>query len=234
MFEIPGLGPLVGELLELKLAKAKWNRSSSLAQEVVKLDFHKLFGIAPKELQAWLISGAQPAAAGPLLSAKDQEFFQAGTEGSARKPFEFRSGHVERDVDPISRSASAKATANRLHNEIQNKLYEHLKGRLGPDSVGTELDTGGGTAIDLATSHDGITTFYEIKTGTSVRSSIRQALPQLLEYAFWPEDRRADELIIVSHLPLTKDAERYVRHLRTVFGLPLTYKQFDLRAGVLH
>jgi len=62
---------------------------------------------------------------------------------------------------------------------------------------------------------------------------IRQALPQLLEYAFWPEEERADELIVVSQLPPTKAAERYVAHLRKRFGLPLTYRHFDLKTNSL-
>lgn len=224
---------MVAELLELKLAEASWDRSNSLLDEVVRLKFQDVFGVTGDELKAWLGSGAQPSAAGLTLSAKDQEFFQDQSEGSTGKKFRFKAGHTERDVDAIEKSASPKSRANRLHNEIQNKLYKLLKEKLGAASVGTELDTGSGTSIDLATQHNGKTTFYEIKTGASVRSSIRQALPQLLEYAFWPEEERADELIIVSHLPLSADADRYLRFLKGKFGLPISYKQFDLKKNVL-
>ena len=233
MFEIPGLGPLVGELLELKLAVAKWDRSNGLLREVTRLGFQEVFGVSAKELRGWLASGAQPSTAAPTLSAKDQDFFQNEAEGSGDKEFKFKPGHIERDVEPVQRSASARSTANRLHNAIQNQLYRHLKGKLGAASVGTEVDTGSGTAIDLVTQHKGKTTFYEIKTGTSVRASVRQALPQLLEYAFWPEHVRADELVIVSHLPPTAESDRYLRFLRRKFGLPISYQQFKLRRTVL-
>jgi hypothetical protein len=63
MFEIPGLGPLVGELLTLKLAEAKWDRSNGSLDEVVRLGFQDVFGVTGDELRAWLASGAQPAAA---------------------------------------------------------------------------------------------------------------------------------------------------------------------------
>jgi hypothetical protein len=233
MFGISGLGALVRELLELKLVEAKWDGANGLPREATRLDFHKVFGIKPKELRAWLSLDARPAAAAPAITAKDEEFFQAETEGSATGAFEFKPGHVERDVDPVTRSASAKSTVNRLHNDIQNRLYAHLKKRLGSKSVGTELDTGSGTAVDVVTRHRGKTIFYEIKTAPSVRACIRQALPQLLEYAFWPADQRADELVIVSHLPPTAAAKRYVEHLRRKFNLPLSYKQFDVDADVL-
>lgn len=225
IFQLPGLGALVAELLELKLAEAQWDSANSLSQEVVRLKFHDVFGIAPKELADWLSVGAQPVAARPTLTAKDEEFFQGEAEG---EPFVFKPGHAERDVEPIAKAGSAKGTANRLHNDIQNRLFKYLKDKLGPKHVGTENNTGSGTAIDVVTQYQGKTTFYEIKTGSTARACVRQALPQLLEYAFWPGEKRADELVIVSHLPATKDAVQYLDYLAREFGLPISYRQFDL------
>lgn len=233
MFEIPGLGPLVGELLELKLSAVGWNQSNAISAEASRLGFHKVFGIKSDELAEWLTTGLQPAAAASSLSAKDDEFFQEETEGSASTTFVFTPGHNERDVEPLNKSASSKSKANRLHNDIQNKLYAHLKAKLGAPNVGTEVNTGSGTAVDLVTQKGGVTTFYEIKTGASVRASIRQAIPQLLEYAYWPNSKRADHLVIVSHLPITKAAEKYLDFLRGKFTLPLTYQQFDLAKNAL-
>lgn len=229
MFRIPGFGPLVSDLIALKLTEAKWDNSNSVADEAATQNFHRVFGVKKSELREWLNSGAQPAAATPVLTPKDAEFFGEETEGSSPGVFVFRPGHQERDVEPVTIAASPKSKANRLHNDIQNKLYAHLKAVLGAKHVGTEIDTGSGTSIDLVTQLKGSTTFYEIKTGASVRASIRQALPQLLEYAFWPAHRRAVELIIVSHLPVTKAASRYVAFLRNEFGLPIAYRQFDLQ-----
>jgi hypothetical protein len=227
------MGLLVRELLELKLGAAQWNHSNTVAEEAVALDFHKVFGVTAKELKDWLSVDAQPASVGTPLLVKDEEFFQAEDEGVAPKPFEFKPGHTERAVEPITKAASAKTKANQLHNDIQNRLYSHLKDKLGAANVGTEIDTGSGTTIDAATKEAGKITFYEIKTSTSVRTSIRQAIPQLLEYAFWPDGKRADELVIVSHLPITKAAERYLKYLREQFNLPLSYRQFDLKTDKL-
>jgi hypothetical protein len=233
MFEIPGLGPLVGELLGYKLIAANWNGASTIIGEAVAQDFHKVFGITPKELKKWVSSDTQPEAAGTQLLAKDEEFFQTDNEGNATKAFEFRPGHEERPVEPINRTATARTKASRLHNDIQNRLYAYLKAKHGAANVGTEIDTGSGTAIDVATREKGKVTFYEIKTGKSVRASIRQAIPQLLEYAYWPDGNRADELAIVSHLPITKPAERYLNFLRARFNLPLSYRQFDMVRNTL-
>jgi hypothetical protein len=169
IFEIPGLAPLVSELLGLKLVEADWDRANTVPQEATRLRFHRVFGVTATELRDWLSSAAQPASAGSPMLPKDEEFFQEETEGTGPKKFKFKPGHVDRDVDPLTRSASAKSKANRLHNDIQNKLYAHLRDKLGKDHVGTEVETGSGTSIDVATQVNGQITFYEIKTGESDR-----------------------------------------------------------------
>ena len=233
MFEIPGLGPLVGELLGHKLDAANWNRSGTIADEAVAQNFHRVFGLTAKEFKDWLSADAQPAAAGTPLLPKDEEFFQAEDEGAPLREFKFRPGHTERSVDPITKSASAKAKANQLHNDIQNRLYAYLREQFGAANVGTEVDTGSGTTIDAVLKDGKNIVFYEIKTSASVRTSIRQAIPQLLEYAFWPDGKRAAELVIVSHLPITKTAKRYLEYLREEFNMPFSYRQFDLKTNVL-
>jgi hypothetical protein len=233
MFDMPGLGPLVAELLDLKLRQAGWDGRGSADREAARLGLHKVFGVTAAEFRKWLSTGAQPATAQSALTAKDEEFFEDQTEGARQGQFLFRPGHVPRDVTPLTLTGSRRSTAARLHNDIQNRLYKHLRSKLGAQAVGTENDTGSGTSVDLVTVHRGKTTFYEIKTGPSVRASIRQALPQLLEYAFWPQEERADALVIVSHLPATGAATRYIEHLRNKFGLPLAYRQFDLSTNRL-
>lgn len=228
LLEVPDLGPLVAELLALKLSAAQWAGSNSLPEEAAAQGFHAVLGISEKELTKWLTAGTPPTAAQSNLIVKDEEFFQDQTEGSAAKKFDFKSGHTERDVEPLSKSASPKSIANQLHNDLQNRLYLVLKDQLGADNVGTEQDTGGGTAIDVATRNQGKITFYEIKTGASVRTSIRQALPQLLEYSHWPDEKRADDLVVVSHLPITKIANRYLEYLRKEYKIPIRYAQFDI------
>jgi len=233
MFEISGLGRLVAELLGLKLAAAHWDKARPIADEAVNQKFHQVFGVSTKEFKRWLQKDIQPSAAATSLLPKDEEFFQVEGEGVSASVFTFKPGHTERAVEPLEKSASAKTKVNQLHNDIQNRLYKYLCGKFGASSVGTELDTGSGTTVDVVTSVKKKITFFEIKTSNSVRASIRQAIPQLLEYAYWPEETRAEELVIVSHLPITTTAERYIAHLRDNFKIPLSYHQFDLKKNEL-
>lgn len=229
LFSIMGLGPLVQSLLGLKLRAAGWDKSNTIYSEAKALGFHEVFGISASEFGAWLSKGVAPISDESAIPIKDQEFFQAADEGASRTPFAFRPGHVERATDPIRRKGSPRTRANQLHNEIQNGLYVFFKEALGEKNVGTELETGCGTSVDLATKESGSIIFYEIKTCPSVRTSIRQAIPQLLEYAFWPHEKRADRLVIVSHRPLTKDAKRYLEHLHESFEVPISYQQYSLK-----
>lgn len=233
MFHIAGLGPLVGELLTYKLVAAGWDQKGSVANEAIALAFHKVFGVKAKELRDWLSNNVQPPSSELGIHPRDVEFFQIDNEGISTATFAFRAGHTEREVEPFNRTSSGIVKITQLHNDIQNKLYAYLKKQLGEDNVGTEVDTGNGTSIDIVTTSDGKTTFYEIKTSPSVRACIRQAIPQLLEYAYWPQDGRAAELVVVSHQPITKDGKRYLEHLRRQFGLPLSYKWFDLNKNSL-
>ena len=66
--------------------------------------------------------------------------------------------------------------------------------------------------------------FYEIKTDSSPRACIREAIGQLLEYAFWPGGREACRLIVVGESPLDEDSKKYLRQLRDRFALPIYYE----------
>jgi hypothetical protein len=98
----------------------------------------------------------------------------------------------------------------------------------GVSCVGTEVPTGHGTSIDLVLKTSKLCVFYEIKVAKTVKACIRQAIPQLLEYAYWGPDTIADELHIASKFELTKEAKEYLEYLRETFGLPLHYTKIKL------
>ena len=233
LFKIPSIGPLVAELLELKLKAAQWDREGSVTDEAIRVHFHDVFGLSADEFRVWVSDAPSPPKLNNPLLPKDKDFFQAGIDDGGSQPFRFISGHVERSVNAVLRASTAEATAAQLHNDIQNRLYKYFCKKLGAACVGTELNTGYGTVVDMATLYRGKLTFYEIKTSASVRANIRQSISQLLEYACWPDEMRASELVIVSHLPVTAAAARYLEYLRVTFNLPISYRHFDLNLGQL-
>ena len=109
-----------------------------------------------------------------------------------------------------------------LHKAISKKLTKYLKEEYGSKNVKAEHGSGIGTnKVDIIvnTENEGLF-FYEIKTYNSVKSSIREAIGQLLEYAMWPNKMKANQLIIVTqkHNDIEK-VKTYFAHLRSKLGL---------------
>ena len=64
----------------------------------------------------------------------------------------------------------------------------------------------------------------EIKANEDARLAIREAFGQLLEYAYFdPADRdNGDQLYIVGQGPMTPEAEDFLSHISSRFGLNVT------------
>ena len=151
---------------------------------------------------------------------------------SQRKGFVWSPGNKARvTVTTFERSAQTVDKSLR-HNQIQPALFEHLKSIHG-DSVSGEQRTADGTLIDVAVCQGGEYTYYEIKTGLSAQSCIREALGQLLEYSYWPGAQLAARLVIVGEPPLDKNARAYLETLRKQLSLPVEYRRFDMSSGRL-
>ena len=116
---------------------------------------------------------------------------------------------------------------NLVHKEIQENLYYYFVKKYNTKNVAVENPTGYGTSVDLIVKEKSQMTFYEVKTGDSVRQCIREALPQLLEYSYYPDKNRASKLIIVSENNITEAAEIYLRKLRKDFSIPVYYQRYD-------
>lgn len=121
-----------------------------------------------------------------------------------------------------------------LHDEIQESLYNYLLSQYNSNCISCETDTGINTRIDITVSTGGKLILYEVKTYPSIMISIRMALGQLLEYAFWPEPiTTIHELIIVSHLEPDEVDKRYIKFLRKKTQINVSYQQYDLKTNML-
>jgi len=125
-----------------------------------------------------------------------------------------------------------KHTAILLHNQIQNKVFEILSNKFPNDEIGTEVPSNTGSIDIVKKSKDNLT-FYEIKATNDVKTNIRQALSQLLEYAYWNRIEGIEELIIVSPGQPTSEAIGYIEILRNKFGMPIYYQYFNVKEAIL-
>jgi len=121
-----------------------------------------------------------------------------------------------------------------LHRAISDSLTKALKQSYGKRNVRREHPAGYGAAkIDIVVKLKSDITFYEIKTYNSIKTSIREAFGQLMEYCFYPDQRKATELIIVTQLPADLYTKAYFKHLRDIFKLKLYYQSFNLETKSL-
>ncbi len=158
--------------------------------------------------------------------------FPAQIPESQRKGFIWLPGNKTRATKTTFERSAQTVEKSLRHNQIQSALFDHLESVHG-GRVSGEQPTVDGTYIDVAVHQDGEYTYYEIKTGLSAQSCIREALGQLLEYSYWPGAESASRLVIVGEPPFDKNAKVYLETLRKRFSLPLEYRQIDMNSGRL-
>lgn len=109
------------------------------------------------------------------------------------------------------------------HNRLQKVLYRKLVSRFGHENVRAEFTTVLRKSVDVVVRRGNTHWFYEIKTADSARACLREALGQILEYAFCPEGLGVSRLIVVGEPAIDKQCEIYLQVLKERFSLPIEY-----------
>jgi len=96
----------------------------------------------------------------------------------------------ERSEAERTRASQKATTYDPRHTRLQNGLYRSLLAHYGKSAVQYEVGF-----VDLTLTKDGRVAFVEVKTDLTVKSCIRSALGQLLEYAHYPDHRKSFEYL---------------------------------------
>ncbi|MDP6408248.1 MAG: hypothetical protein QGI46_02620 [Planctomycetota bacterium] len=139
--------------------------------------------------------------------------------------FNFRSGCTIKLSSTTASQTRRQLDVSLRHNELQWALHDRLVSEHGAANVGTELGSGAGTSVDVVVRQPDGYWFYEIKTARSPRACIREAVGQLLEYAFWPGAQEARRLVVVGETVLDAAGSAYLQLLNQRFSLPIQYEQ---------
>ncbi|MBW7997363.1 MAG: hypothetical protein FVQ81_12485 [Candidatus Glassbacteria bacterium] len=151
-----------------------------------------------------------------------------------RGNFIFVPGHKEGKDSVTSTYQGQSQKKDLAHNRIQTDIYKLLTSKYGSNNVGTEKATGFGTSIDVVLKTDKERyVFYEIKTKNSLKTCIREGLTQLLEYSYYPDNKVASKLIIVSPNIMNKEDQIYLNTLRGKFNIPIYYQRFNMASAIL-
>ncbi len=114
------------------------------------------------------------------------------------------------------------------HDQMQNAIFDLLNNSTKYKKVFIEKGR-----VDIkAITKENQWHYFEIKTDNA-KQSIRKALGQILEYAFYPNANKADKLIIIADEKPNTDIIKYLDHIRTLFSLPISYRHFNLEKNEL-
>lgn len=108
------------------------------------------------------------------------------------------------------------------HSLIQEKLAETLIAQYGKDNVSIE-NSCFGKSIDVVLRQGKEYIFYEVKTCGSAKGCLREALGQIMEYAYWPGIAHAKKIIVVGEPEIDPNTKNYLGYLNRTFALPLEY-----------
>lgn len=120
------------------------------------------------------------------------------------------------------RAAQTGTIYDPQHARLQNRLRRKLRSQYGAESVEMENEF-----VDLKLIESNRVTFIEIKMERTVKSCIRSALGQLLEYSHYPDQQKADALLIIGDACATENDRTYLSHIRMTFNLPIYYAQWS-------
>jgi hypothetical protein len=155
-----------------------------------------------------------------LLPQKSEILFAATSEN----PEDEKEGN-KKSTSKRKKVFNSECEYDPYHDKIQNALYELLKKRDKNQYKKVYIEKG---RVDVkAKTINDTWHYFEVKTDNP-KLSIRKGLGQILEYSCYPDTNKAEKLIIVADEAPNKDVTDYLKHLRSNFNIPLTYRYFNL------
>lgn len=133
----------------------------------------------------------------------------------------------------IKKSFHVDIEFEQKHYEMSDKFLRYLKTEYPADVVKRECHSFRARRIDIVRQTSEGNIFYEIKTYNDPLTSLRNALGQIFEYAFYPNHKKAIKLVIVSHRPADYNLRIYIKHLNTIVNIPIEYICFDLERCII-
>lgn len=127
-------------------------------------------------------------------------------------------------------SIAGKINISKVHQEIEEHLYAFLKNNgIGVNSIACDTLSFGGKLADVVVQHSKNSySIYEIKTNIDLRSGLREAVGQLLDYANWEKGITIKELIAV--VPDTQAGQQindYIARIKSSLTYSLKVLLYD-------
>lgn len=130
----------------------------------------------------------------------------------------------------VKRTFNPEQEFDPYHNHLQNKLVQLLRDDISYGYTKVDIEK---SRVDVkAFTADGACHYFEIKTA-SPKQNVRQALGQVMEYAYFPDQEMAKKLYVVGDQAPDERLTAYLIYLRERFEIPVFYRHFDVETLVL-
>ena len=141
-------------------------------------------------------------------------------------------GDLPDELASIVRSTSSRSMPAEIdpqERRLQRRLMELLQEEFGKENVRREGGFGP-AQCDLLVKDGRRKILIEIKAYAEARRAVREALGQILEYAYYYAmgSKESVSLVIVAPAPYNEPISNYMKLLQTRFALPIQYCSFTL------
>lgn len=169
----------------------------------------------------------EPPVAGPAGLMRLNRFRLYQAKGQTLAQWKARAKRAplltDKPTSTIGRTTKATRKIDLIENQMENELAALLRDHFGADQVKRQANF-----VDLSVQQGKRRSIIEIKSPPVARRAIREALGQLLDYAFFEAPEAACELVVVGRGPLLPRDKRYLATLTKRFRLPITYRRYRL------
>jgi hypothetical protein len=126
-------------------------------------------------------------------------------------------------IKVITRKGVPEVTYDPFHKRLQSELLKGFQKRYGIKNVVLERNN-----VDITVTDGTRGILIELKTNPSSQSAIREALGQLLEYAYYrsSEEWESVALVIIAPGMIDELAKKYIQRLRSQFKIPISYYSY--------
>lgn len=131
----------------------------------------------------------------------------------------------------VKKTSVIKASEYRMslfHQKLQRDIYSFLKASSRYKDIELEKNYIDITGYKI----NGETEYYEVKPFIP-RIAIREAIGQLLEYAHYPSVKKADKMIIASHIEPKVEDINYIKYIRKNYNMEIYYVYYDYNLETL-
>ena len=128
-----------------------------------------------------------------------------------------------RNIQTHIRTVNRSYIVEQKHNKIQEALRNKLEEKFGKENVILEENY-----VDVKVIQPDYLGFYEVKSSSYASECIREALGQILLYAYHDQDMREKKIYVVGQYPANEQDKGYIDYIKKTLNIEFEYLNIDI------